>query len=89
MPEGMRQTLTPLQLETRKKTHTMLLCKIIVGKQQLGKKWLTKPADGFDSARNGSDPGAPNDGIQGTYFLIFNADHILPIAIIEYTINRR
>ena len=29
------------------------------------------------------EPGAPKDGIQGTYFVIFNADHILPIAIIE------
>ena len=79
----MKQTVTPQQLETQKKTLKMLLCKIIIGKQQFGKKWLTKPYDGFDSASNGPEPGKPTSSIQGTYFVIFNADHILPIAIIE------
>ena len=48
---------------------------------------MTKPDEGFDRARNGSEPGQFTDGIQGTYFIVFNADHILPIAIIEYTIK--
>ena len=75
---GMKETLSTQQLREQKRMHTMLLCKIIVGKQQLGRKGMTQPNDGFDSARNGD----------GTYFVIFNFDHILPVAIIEYSVLR-
>lgn len=57
---------------------TMLLCKIITGKQQLGRSSMEQPDAGYDSARNGD----------GSYMVIFNRDHILPIAIVEYTIQR-
>lgn len=90
MPGGMRQTLTAEQLKKQGVTHTMLLCKIIIGKQQLGRGPMTKPDDGFDSARNGAESKTPgSNGIEGTYFIVFNPEHILPIAIIEYTISRK
>lgn len=51
---------------------------------------MTKPDDGFDSARNGAESKTPgSNGIEGTYFIVFNPEHILPIAIIEYTISRK
>ena len=56
----------------------MLLCKLVTGKSQLGTEHITMPGPGYDSARNGD----------GSYMVIFESDCILPIAIIEYTVER-
>lgn len=74
VPEGLKDTI-----KDPNGTFTMLLCKIVTGKSKLGREPMTKPDNGYDSAKNGD----------GSYMVIFNVDAILPIAIIEYTIQRK
>lgn len=57
---------------------TILLCKIVSGKRQLGTEHQDRPTGDYDSTRNGD----------GSYYVIFRQDAILPLAIIEYTIRR-
>ena len=66
------------KLDAPQGVYTMLLCRLVTGKRQLGTMHMVKPDANHDSARNGS----------GTYMVIFESDCILPIAIIEYTIDR-
>ena len=69
---------TTHKLDAPQGVYTMLLCRLVTGKRQLGTEHMVKPDANHDSARNGS----------GTYMVIFESDCILPIAIIEYTIDR-
>ena len=55
--------------------YTMLLCQLVTGESHLGASHLTAPWSGYDSARNDD----------GSYFVIFDGDAILPYAIIKYT----
>lgn len=66
--------------ERKKKemVHTMILCKLITGEQQLGNSNLISPDPGYDSAKNRDN----------TYYIIFDRDYILPIAIIEYQLDK-
>lgn len=57
---------------------TILLCKIVTGKRGLGAKHHDGPVGDYDSAKNGD----------GSYYVIFRQDAILPLAIIEYTIDK-
>lgn len=74
VPDGLKGTV-----KKQNGTFTMLLCKIVTGKSHFGRETMTKPDEGYDSARN----------LYGSYMVIFNADAILPLAIIEYTIQRK
>lgn len=77
IPRGTLGRLPGERITKAKTTYTILLCKLITGKQHLGSEHLTQPFTGHDSARNGD----------GSYLIIFNADYILPVAIVEYTID--
>ena len=56
---------------------SVLLCKLITGLWHVGNSTTMQPNPGYDSTRN-------NDG---TYYVIYDPACILPVAIIEYTVN--
>ena len=58
---------------------SVLLCKLITGLWHVGNSTTVQPNSGYDSTRNDD----------GTYYVIYNPACILPVAIIEYTVNLR
>ena len=72
--KGVKMASTP----ATEVTYTMMLCKIIIGKACLGAAHMTEPPTGFDSCRNGARD----------YYVVFNPDYILPVALVEYTMHR-
>ena len=76
VPEGMEEQLDFVQKSKNMNVHTMLLCRIIFGRQEKGYKGQTAPSSGYDSTIGSED---------GLYYILFNSKRILPVAIIEYS----
>ena len=73
VPERMEEQLDSVQKSKNMNIHTMLLCRIIFGRQQKGYKGQTAPSSGYDSTIGSED---------GLYYILFNSKRILPVAII-------
>ena len=74
-PEGMEEQLDYMQKSENMNIHAMLLCRIIIGRQQKGFNGQTAPGDGYDSTTGNND----------LYYILFNSKRILPLAVIEYS----
>mgnify|MGYP001801998493 CR=1 FL=1 len=54
-----------------------MLCKLITGRSHVGNDTIQQPREGFDRTTNGD----------GSYIVIYDPSCILPLAIIEYSID--